>query len=286
VIRPPGLPAAGGRPRGNRLGACLALALASGTLACGAAGGVGTVRPGTSGAGGPDAGIELIRVEGGCFEMGADGDDCDATPEERPAHEVCVSAFYIGKFEVTQGQWKSVMGTNTAAASTCSRDDCPVDGVSWSDVQGFLAALNGRGGRRYRLPTEAEWEYAARSGGKAERYSGGKSIDRLAWYALNSGLTNHPVGTKAPNGLGLHDMSGNVWEWTNDWYGDDYYATSPRQDPPGPAGPTAPDVDRVVRGGCKTGEASNERTTRRSFGFQRASGDRSDKIGFRLAKTP
>ena len=108
----------------------------------------------------------------------------------------------------------------------------------------------------------------------------------MAWFAENSGRRNHPVGTRAPNGLGIHDMSGNVWEWTSDWYGDDYYAHSPRTDPAGPAGPTGPDVDHVTRGGCRTGEAANERASRRSYGYQRASADRSDKIGFRVVRVP
>ena len=194
----------------------------------------------------------------------------------------------MGKYEVTQAQWKAVMGANPSRDPRCTGDDrCPVDSVSWREAQEFIRALNGRGGGgRYRFPTEAEWEYAARSGGRAERYSGGDDVDRVAWYAENSGRTNHPVGAKAPNGLGLHDMSGNVWEWTGDWYARDYYARSPRDNPTGPVAPSGPDVDRVIRGGCKTGEASNARTARRSYGHQRTSSDRSDKIGFRVAWTP
>jgi formylglycine-generating enzyme required for sulfatase activity len=234
----------------------------------------------------PTTGTELLYVEGGCFQMGdvfGDGEE-----EEAPVHEVCVDAFYIGKFEVTQGQWKTVMGSNPSRDAGCKGDDaCPVDSVSWSDAQDFIARLNGKGGGgKYRLPTEAEWEYAARSGGKRERYSGGNDVGHVAWFAENSGKRNHPVGTKAANGLGIHDMSGNVWEWTNDWYAADYYSSSPRSNPAGPGGPAGPNVDRVIRGGCKTGEASNERTARRSYGYQRTSGDRGDKIGFRLVWTP
>jgi len=234
----------------------------------------------------PITGMELLFVPGGCFQMGdvfGDGDQ-----EETPVHEVCVEGLYMGKHEVTQGQWKQVMGSNPSRDPGCKGDEaCPVDSVSWSDVQAFIGRLNARaGGVRYRLPTEAEWEFAARSGGKRERYAGGDDIDRLAWYAENSGRRNHPVGTKAPNGLGLHDMSGNVWEWTADWFGDDYYARSPRDNPPGPAGPAGPNVDRVIRGGCKTGEAASERTSRRSYGYQRTSSDRGDKIGFRLVRRP
>jgi formylglycine-generating enzyme required for sulfatase activity len=232
----------------------------------------------------PASGVELVLVQGGCFRMGDVFGDGET--EEAPAHEVCLRDFYLGKFEVTQGQWKKVMGGNPSLDEACRDDACPVENVSWQEAQAFIGRLNGPGGGPYRLPTEAEWEYAARSRGKPERYSGGNDLESVAWYAVNSGRRNHPVGTRAPNGLGLHDMSGNVWEWTKDWYGDDYYARSPRQDPQGPSGPAAPDVDRVVRGGCKTGEASNERTTRRSFGLQRASAGRSDKIGFRLARAP
>jgi formylglycine-generating enzyme required for sulfatase activity len=219
--------------------------------------------------------------------MGAADDDCDATPEERPAHEVCVGDFYIGRYEVTQGQWKAVMGSNTSASSTCAADDCPVDNVSWADVQGYIGALNGKNGRsgegRYRLPTEAEWEYAARSGGRAERYAGGNDLAKVSWYADNSGKINHPVGSKAPNGLGLYDMSGNVWEMTSDWYGSTYYSTSPRDNPTGPA---AGD-DHVIRGGCRTGGVANQRTSRRIFINDRTKGNgRGGNVGFRLVMTP
>jgi len=228
----------------------------------------------------PVAGLEMVFVKGGCYRMGADGDDCDATPEERPMHEVCVDDFFIGRFEVTQGQWKAVMGSDTSASSTCAAEDCPVDNVSWSDVQAFVATLNRKdGGARFRLPTEAEWEYAARSGGRAERYAGGNDLGGVSWYADNSGKINHPVGTKAPNGLGLYDMSGNVWEMTSDWYSATYYSGSPRDNP---KGPSAGD-DHVVRGGCRTGGVANQRTTRRTFINDRTKGNgRGGNVGFRL----
>jgi formylglycine-generating enzyme required for sulfatase activity len=229
-------------------------------------------------------GNEMVLVKGGCYAMGAEDDDCDATPEERPAHEVCVGDFFLGKYEVTQGQWKAVMGANTAATSTCREDDCPVDGVTWSEVQAFIARLNAGAERdRYRLPTEAEWEYAARSGGRLERYAGGRDLVSVAWFADDSGRVNHRVGTKAPNGLGLHDMSGNVWEMTSDWYSPTYYSTSPRDNPQGPGA----GEDHVVRGGCRTGGPANQRTTRRSFINDRTKGaGRGGNVGFRLLMLP
>jgi formylglycine-generating enzyme required for sulfatase activity len=258
-----------------------AVLLLSGILACAGA----SRRSASPGVAHTDSstGIELVQVQGGCYLMGAAEDDCDATPEERPAHEVCVGDFLIGRYEVTQGQWKAVMGSNTSASSTCSGDDCPVDNVSWSDVQEFLAKLNGRGGAgRFRLPTEAEWEYAARSRGRPDRFSGGSDPGKVAWWADNSGKVNHPVGGKAPNALGLHDMSGNVWEMTSDWYGATSYATSRRDNP---TGPSAGD-DHVVRGGCRTGGLQNQRTTRRTFVNDRTKGaGRGGNVGFRVAMT-
>jgi formylglycine-generating enzyme required for sulfatase activity len=231
-------------------------------------------------------GMEMVYVAGGCYRMGAADDDCDATSEERPAHEVCVGGLYVGKYEVTQGQWRTVMGSDTSASSTCASDDCPVDNVSWSDVQEYIARLNARSlsrGGRYRLPTEAEWEYAARSGGRAEKYSGGNDVGNHTWFADNSGKINHPVGTKDPNGLGLYDMSGNVWEMTSDWYSTAYYSSSPRDNP---TGPTTGD-DHVVRGGCRTGGVVNQRTTRRTFINDRTKGNgRGGNVGFRLVMTP
>jgi formylglycine-generating enzyme required for sulfatase activity len=228
----------------------------------------------------PSTSIEMVYVKGGCYQMGAADDDCDATVEERPLHEVCVDDFYIGRYEVTQGQWKSVMGSNTIDLSTCKEDNCPVDNVSWNEVQDFIKKLNSKsGGNKYRLPTEAEWEYAARSGGKDERYAGGKDLEKVAWYADNSGKINHLVGTKAPNGLGIYDMSGNVWEMTSDWYGTTYYSSSPRNNP---TGPSIGD-DHVIRGGCRTGGVPNQRTTRRININDRTKGNgRGGNVGFRL----
>jgi len=219
------------------------------------------------------AGLEMVFVRGGCFQMGDIHDDrLDGTGEDgidgRPAHEVCVDDFDIGKYEVTRGLWRSVMGADPSSEATCGGDDCPVDGMGWADLQDFLGRLNARGGgNRYRLPTEAEWEYAARSGGRNERYSGGNDVDSVSWYAANSGYRTHagspeghPVGTKAPNGLGIHDMSGNVYELTSDWFSGTFYATSPRENPTGPPSGDA----RVRRGGCANGQPGNSRVYRRS----------------------
>jgi len=241
----------------------------------------------------PTAGIEIVYVKGGCYQMGDifyEERNAEAgfhRPEELPVHEVCVDDFYLGKDEVTQRQWKEIMGSNTATLSTCKEDNCPINIVSWSNVQDFLSRLNSKsGGSKYRLPTEAEWEYAARSGGKREKHSGGKDVGSVSRYNNNSeykegsGYRIYPVGTRAPNGLGIYDMSGNVWEMTNDWYGSEYYSSSPRKNPAGPSsGP-----DRVLRGGCTGGDADNQRTARRKsirvYGV-----DRKDSIGFRLLKT-
>ncbi len=260
-----------------------ALAL-SGALACAAPGPARRDVAPAPGFTDPISGIELIQVAGGCFAMGATDDDCDAMPEERPVHEVCVDGFSIGKYEVTRGQWQSVMGDVAPAPATCGGDSCPVSDVSWTDVQEFLSRLNARcGGRKYRLPTEAEWEYAARSGGRAERFSGGKDPSKYAWHADNSGGVNHRVGAKAPNGLGLYDMSGNVWEMTGDWYDARYYSISPRDNPSGPAA----GHDHVLRGGCRSTRVPNHRTTRRTTIDDRTKGrGRGDNVGLRLVATP
>lgn len=188
--------------------------------------------------------FDMVYVEGGTFTMGATEEQgSEAEVDEKPAHQVTVSDFYIGKYVVTQAQWKAVMGSNP---SNWKGDDLPVENVSWNDIQEFLRKLNAKTGRRYRLPTEAEWEYAARGGNKSRgyKYSGDNNIDAVAWYDGNSGKRIHPVGRKSPNELGLYDMSGNVWEWCQDWY--DSYSGSDQTDP---AGPSAGSI-RVLRGGC------------------------------------
>jgi len=234
----------------------------------------------------PATGMEFVFVKGGCYQMGdmsGDGTDWAGGGEsnERPVHEVCVDDFYMGKYEVTGGQWKKIMGSNPSRDSGCREgdDSCPVEAITWNDIQDFISRLNKKSdASKYRLPTEAEWEYAARSGGKSDRYSGGNDVDSVAWYNANSGEKTHPVGTKLPNGLGIYDLSGNVWETTNDWFASDYYANSPRNNPTGPSSGDR----RLIRGGCSTGTYLNQRTSRR--GAQEPDLQNSD--GFRLVRTP
>ncbi|MBF0328761.1 MAG: formylglycine-generating enzyme family protein [Nitrospirae bacterium] len=224
-------------------------------------------------------GMELVFVKGGCYQMGCGSWTSECYDDEKPVHEVCVDDYYIGKYEVTQGQWQAVMGNNPSHFKNCG-DNCPVENVSWNDVQEFISRLNSRsGGGKYRLPTEAEWEYAARSGGKSEKYSGGNDVDSVAWYSSNSGSKTHQVGTKAPNGLGIYDMSGNVWEWVQDWKADNYYSNSPRNNPTGPSSGSY----RVYRGGSWDDNAGFVRSALRNFDNP---GYRYGFLGIRLARTP
>jgi formylglycine-generating enzyme required for sulfatase activity len=190
---------------------------------------------------------ELVAVEGGTFEMGynpeRDGDDHRYLSDAKPPHSVTLSSFRIGKYEVTQAQWVAVMGSNPSCFP--KGDRYPVEQVSWDSVQVYLTKLNALTGRSYRLPTEAEWEYAARGGRKSAgyQYSGSNTIDEVAWYNGNSGDSTHTVGKKAPNELGIYDMSGNVWEWCSDWVGS--YSDDAVTNPAG-----AEDGSyRVIRGG-------------------------------------
>ena len=201
----------------------------------------------------------------------------DGDSDEQPIHEVCVKGFEIGVHEVTQDQWKKIMGENPSYFKDCG-GDCPVEQVSWDDVQDFIKKLNSKGNTRYRLPTEAEWEYACRSGGQDEKYCGGNNLGELGWYDNNSGRKTHRVGQKKANGLGLYDMSGNVWEWVNDWYGASYYSKSSKLTPLGPSSGSI----RVLRGGSWYGYASFSRSAYRNY----YSPDyRSSILGFRLSRT-
>ena len=212
----------------------------------------------------------MVRVSGGCFQMGSPDSDTDHQPNERQ-HQVCVQDFSIGKYEVTQAEWQTVMGDNPSHFKGAR---LPVEGVIWNDVQDFIAKLNARTGKHYRLPTEAEWEYACRSGGKPERYCGGDDLDGLAWYDNNSGGTTHSVGQKHANGLGLYDMSGNVWEWTCSAYDADYGGDETRC--------ASASLLSVTRGGSCFNEPEITRSAYRSWSLP---GFRGSTLGFRLAQS-
>jgi formylglycine-generating enzyme required for sulfatase activity len=182
---------------------------------------------------GKETDIDMILVRGGTFEMG-----CNDREEERPKHNVSLNSYYIGKYEITQQQWDAVMVFNLSHHSNCPK--CPVDAVSWADAQQFLRKLGAMTGKRYRLPTEAEWEYAAKGGQKSEhyKYSGSNNINLVGW--VYSGPESYdrktyPVGLKQPNELGIYDMTGNVMEMCNDWYDSAYYKQKVTNNPKGPA---------------------------------------------------
>ena len=187
--------------------------------------------------------FNMIKVDGGTFTMGATPEMTDPWNDEKPTHKVTLSSYYIGETEVTQGLWKAVMGSNP---SWFTGDNLPVEQVSWDDCQQFIDKLNSLTGKKFRLPTEAEWEFAARGGNKSHhtQYSGSDNVDEVAWYENNSGNKTHPVKTKKANELGIYDMSGNVFERCQDWYGD--YSRKSQKNPAGPKSGTY----RVSRGGC------------------------------------
>ena len=201
---------------------------------------------------------------------------------ELPVHTVNLTqSFYVQKTEVTQGQWREVMGTNPSNFGTCG-DTCPVEMVSWDDIQTFLATLNAQDpGKNYRLPTEAEWEYACRAGTTGD-YGGTGVADEMGWYSENAGSMTHPVAGKQPNAWGLFDMHGNVWEWVQDWYLDTYYSVSPTDDPTGPTIGT----DRVLRGGGWSGWVYSTHSAQRAFGSPTNRYDGGWGGGVRLARTP
>ena len=229
--------------------------------------------------------FEMILVKGGTFQMGSN----DGEKDEQPVHEVTVPGFYIGKYEVTQKLWSEIMGNNPSKFNNC--DDCPVENVSWDDVQEFLKKLNVKTGKKYRLPTEAEWEFAAKGGKEKtassikesmlintkQKYAGSNIIDEVAWYDGNSGDKTHPVGQKKPNGLSIYDMSGNVWEWCGDKYGS--YQETPTD---GSAWEGGNSSGRVNRGGSWNYNAKNCRSANRDNDYPAGS---SDYLGFRLVRS-
>jgi len=186
---------------------------------------------------------EMVFVPGGTFKMGSKTGGSD----KRPVHLVTLNDFYIGKYELTQAQWKAVMGDDSHLNYFEGCPDCPVDRVSWYNAMDFIDKLNALTGEKYRLPTEAEWEFAARGGTQSRsfKYSGSDSTAEVAWRNDNAENRTHPVGRKQSNESGIYDMSGNVWEWCSDWYSDSYYAISPTQNPTGPVKGS----QRVIRGG-------------------------------------
>ena len=219
-------------------------------------------------------------VVGGTFWMGAQSTnsngqnyDSDAYGQESPVHSVTVSTFYMGETEVTQALWQAVMGNNPSYFSGSTR---PVEQVSWNTiVNSFIPALNALTGRTFRLPTEAEWEYAARGGNQSHgyKYAGSNTIGNVAWYSFNSGSQTHPVATKSPNELGLYDMSGNVGEWCSDWYGS--YGSGSQTNPQGPTSGSG----RVLRGGSWNSYA---RSCRVSCRLDNTPGYSDSNRGFRL----
>lgn len=234
--------------------------------------------------------LEMVSVLGGGFMMGREGNKEDAR-----LHSVELKDFYIGKYEVTQEQWEMVMGENP---SQVKGNKLPVDNVSWNDVQVFLEELNKISKDNYRLPTEAEWEYAAKGGHKMNMepstYSGGNKLDQVGWYWKNSGdslltcrFSNqiikqnhckaHEVGLLEPNKLGIYDMTGNVWEWCSDWYSIEYFLESPRENPQGPATGLA----RVCKGGSYT---SKSRFCKNGFRFSYLPSQSFNYLGFRLVR--
>jgi formylglycine-generating enzyme required for sulfatase activity len=262
-------------------------------------------------------GMEFVLLPAGTFQMGSTAaeierfarwyDKRERIEDEMPQHRVTISReFYLGKYEVTQAQWRAVMGSNPSQFQQCG-ESCPVENISWEEVQEFIRRLNDKEGHtKYRLPTEAEWEYAARAGTETPIYAGelrilekanAPDLDAIAWYAGNSGVTYtggfdcagwpekqyrsdrcgpHPVGRKQPNRWGVYDMLGNVWEWVQDWYGP--YPSGAVTDPQGPASGSA----RVSRGGSWYFTARHCRSAYRSGGDP---GYRYGNLGFRLLRT-
>ncbi len=220
---------------------------------------------------------EMVTLPAGNFNMGSNNGDSD----EKPAHKVSVAAFAMSKYEVTQGQWKAIMGSNPSELKNCG-DNCPVENVSWNDVQEFIRKLNAKTGKQYRLPSEAEWEYACRAGAQQE-YCGSDNIDAVAWYGAyadpkgNSARTTNRVGQRQANAWGLYDMSGNVWEWVEDSYHDSYNGA-----PSDGSVWQGDGAKRVLRGGSwdfdpQDARAANRRWNDPAYRF--------NVIGFRLART-
>ncbi len=245
---------------------------------------VGIVVPLTSGDFTNDLGMAFNLIPAGTFMMGSPPDELGRFSGEILHQVTLTQDFYIMTTEVTQSQWTAVMGSNPSRFTACG-DDCPVERVSWDDIQGFITAMNERGEGTYRLPTEAEWEYAARAGNSTAFYNGDitetdcsidTNLDQIGWYCGNSGYTTHPVAQKLPNDWGLYDMSGNVNEWCQDGYGT--YPSSAVTDPENRTGSY-----RVLRGGSWNRYA---RGCRSAYRGNSSPSYRINSIGFRLAFSP
>jgi formylglycine-generating enzyme required for sulfatase activity len=234
-------------------------------------------------------GMTFILLPAGTFTMGSPSDEpgADSDEDEWPQHQVTLTQpFYMQQTEVTQAQWEAVMGSSPSYFSGCPT--CPVEKVSWDDVQVFLGYMNARGEGTYDLPTEAQWGYAARAGSITAFYNGGitetgsgydPNLDAIGWYTYNSGSETHPVAQKTPNAWGLYDMTGNVWEWCQDWYSSSYYDSSPSTDPAGPSSGS----NRVNRGGSWYSTAGYSRSAFRNYYSPTA---RYIHLGFRLTRQP
>lgn len=232
-------------------------------------------------------GMQFVLIRGGCYRMGDAFGDGDS--DEQPVHKVCVNSYYMGKYEVTQGQWEKVRGNNPSDFR--KGHDYPVEQVSWYDAQDYIAELNRLTGKTFRLPTEAEWEYAARESGKYEKYSGFTDEREMLRYANFCDINcqenwkpemqkdkyknTSPVGRHKPNRQGLYDLTGNVWEWVQDWYDQDYYKDSPKNNPQGPIQGRF----KVIRGGAWDSAPKDMRAANRDSLEPKK---KSNNIGFRL----
>jgi formylglycine-generating enzyme required for sulfatase activity len=235
----------------------------------------------------PVTGMEFAWVPSGSFRMGCGNWDGQGKKDEFPVHEVYIDGFWMGKYPATQGQWEMVMSNpflkmvrpNNPSWFKMGKDH-PVDQVSWNDAQEFILKLisSNKGKYHFRLPTEAEWEYAARSGGQPHKYAGGKNFADLAWYSANSGMISKPVGQKLPNALGIYDMSGNVYEWCLDTYTDSAYKKHENNNPV----IIGEGVKRVIRGGSWSNSPHEIRCAYRASVNQEFKGN---YIGFRVVMT-
>ena len=252
----------------NKYGRIHLMALLAGICAAGTAQGEPTVGAAWTET---TTGMEFVWVPSGCFDQGS----ANGYRNEQPVHHVCVKGFYLGKYEVTQAQYEKIAGINP---SEFTGPKHPVDQVSWVDAGAAAEKLSAQSNTKMRLPSESEWEYACRAGGPHDSNCGSGNLSDLAWYSDNSADTTHDIGGKAPNAWGLHDMNGNVWEWTQDCYHGSYQGAPTDGSAWGP-----PDCDdKVTKGGGWNRAASRQRAAYRGGD---GSTHRDDNIGFRLVRT-